>query len=157
MFQEMIEPGSAPPLPEGFEEAHDIKKTDGDDSRFKTKDEYLKLWDEQRPATKALLERISDADLDDNRGGKLPPWAPTVGGRAQHGRDARAESFRPVRGRPAEAQEADRVLSVEVASRDASSPLGRKLAPLRRIAALRRQEPIQQGGIDDAPGTGPCR
>ncbi len=79
MFKEMIEPGSAPPLPAGFTEAHDIKKTDGDDSRFATKDEYLKLWDEQRAATKALLDRISDADLDDNRGGKMPPWAPTVG------------------------------------------------------------------------------
>ena len=79
MFKEMVKPGSAPPLPEGFTEAHDIKKADGDDSRFKTKDEYLKLWDEQRAATKALLDRVSDADLDDNRGGKMPPWAPTVG------------------------------------------------------------------------------
>jgi DinB superfamily len=79
MFKEMVEPGSAPPLPQGFNEAHDIKKTDGEDSRFTTKDQYLKLWDEQRAATKTLLDRISDADLDDNRGGKMPPWAPTVG------------------------------------------------------------------------------
>ncbi len=43
------------------------------------KDEYYKLWDEQRAATKALLDRISDADLDDTRGGKMPQWAPTVG------------------------------------------------------------------------------
>jgi uncharacterized damage-inducible protein DinB len=78
MFKELVEPGSSPPLPEGFQEAHDIKKTDGDTSGFLSKEEYLKLWDEQRAATKALLDRISDADLDDNRGGKLPPWAPTV-------------------------------------------------------------------------------
>ena len=78
MFQEMVEPGSAPPLPAGFQEAHDIKKPEGDSSRFKSRDEYLKLWDEQRAATKTLLERLSDADLGDNRGGKLPPWAPTV-------------------------------------------------------------------------------
>jgi DinB superfamily len=78
IFKEWIEPGSSPPLPQGFDEAHDIKRTDGDGSGFKTKDEYVKLWDEQRAATKALLDRVSDADLDDNRGGKLPPWAPTV-------------------------------------------------------------------------------
>ncbi len=78
-LKELIEPGSSPPLPEGFAEAHDIKKSDGDVSGFKTKDEYYKLWDEQRAATKALLDRISDADLDDTRGGKMPQWAPTVG------------------------------------------------------------------------------
>jgi hypothetical protein len=78
MFKEWIDPAAAPPLPEGFAEAHDIKKADGDTSRFRSKDEYIRLWDEQRNATKALLERLSDADLDDTRGGKLPPWAPTV-------------------------------------------------------------------------------
>ena len=79
MFKDMIDPSSAPALPTGFKEAHDIKNADGDSSRFKSREEYVKLWDEQRAATKALLERLSDSDLDDNRGGKLPPWAPTVG------------------------------------------------------------------------------
>jgi len=78
MFHEWIEPGTSPPLPEGFGEAHDIKKADGDTSRFKSKEEYIKLWDQQRAATKAILDRIADADLGDNRGGKLPEWAPTV-------------------------------------------------------------------------------
>jgi DinB superfamily len=78
MFKEWVEPGTSPPLPEGFHEAHDVKNPGGDPSRFKTRDEYLKLWDEQRAATKALLDRLSDTDLDDNRGGKLPQWAPTV-------------------------------------------------------------------------------
>jgi hypothetical protein len=78
MFQELVEPGSAPPLPEGFKEAHDVKKPEGDPSRFKSRDEYLKLWDEQRAGTKALLDRLSDADLGGDRGGTLPPWAPTV-------------------------------------------------------------------------------
>ena len=62
MFNEMIKPGSAPPLPEGFAEAHDIKNDTGDDSRFKSRDEYLKLMDEQRAAIKATLEGVSDAD-----------------------------------------------------------------------------------------------
>ena len=78
MFNELIKPGSAPALPEGFAETHDIKNDTGDDSRFKSKDEYLKLMEEQRAAIKANLDRVSDAELDDNRDGKLPEWAPTV-------------------------------------------------------------------------------
>ena len=78
MFQEMVEPGSAPALPEGFAESHDIKKADDDHSRYRSREEYLKLWDEQRAGVKALLDRIPDADLADTRDGKLPPWAPTV-------------------------------------------------------------------------------
>ncbi len=77
-INELVEPGSAPALPTGFAEAHDLKKPEGT-SGFRSKDEYVKLWDEQRAATKAVLDRLSDADLADNRGGKLPPWAPTVG------------------------------------------------------------------------------
>jgi uncharacterized damage-inducible protein DinB len=79
MFMEWVKPGSAPPLPEGFAEAHDLKKVGEDDSRFSTKEEYLKLWDEQRAATKAVLDSVSDADLDDNRDGKLPSFVPNVG------------------------------------------------------------------------------
>lgn len=78
-LKELVKPASSPPLPEGFEEAHDIKKADGDASRFKGRDEYLKLWDEQRAATISLLDSVGDAELDDTRDGKLPPFAPTVG------------------------------------------------------------------------------
>jgi hypothetical protein len=79
MFNEWVKPGMAPPLPDGFAEAHDLKKAEGDDSRFKSKDEYVKLLDEQRAATMANLDAVSDAELDDNRDGKLPQFAPTVG------------------------------------------------------------------------------
>jgi hypothetical protein len=79
MLKEMIEPGSAPPLPEGFQQAHDLKKIEGDDSRFKSKDEYLKLMEEQRAATKDLLERVRESDLGGDANGRLPQWAPTVG------------------------------------------------------------------------------
>jgi DinB superfamily len=79
MLNELIDPGSVPALPAGFAEAHDFKNDTGDDSRFKTRDEYVKLMDEQRAAIKANLDRVSDAELDDNRDGKLPEWAPTVG------------------------------------------------------------------------------
>ncbi len=77
-IMEMVAPGVSPALPAGFEEHHDIKKPPGDDSHFATKDEYLKLWAGQRAATKKALGSTSDAELDDTRGGKLPPFLPTV-------------------------------------------------------------------------------
>jgi DinB superfamily len=78
MFAELVTPGKSPELPAGFAEAHDLKKAGNDDSRFATKAEYLKLWDAQRAATKAVLDGVPDSDLEDTRGGKLPPFAPTV-------------------------------------------------------------------------------
>jgi hypothetical protein len=77
-FAEMIQPGSAPPLPSGFDAAHDLKKQEGDDSRFLTKDEYLKLYETQRAHLKKVLDSLPDAELSDTRGGKLPQFAPTV-------------------------------------------------------------------------------
>ena len=79
MFNEMIKPGSAPSLPEGFKEAHDLKNKELSDSRFVSKDKYLELLATQRAAAKALLDALAEPDLDDTHDGKLPPFAPTVG------------------------------------------------------------------------------
>ena len=55
-----------PALPEGFEEAHDKEKSESDDAAgFRTKDEYIKLYDEQRAATLALVDKVSDEVLDE--------------------------------------------------------------------------------------------
>jgi len=78
MMVEMVKPGLSPPLPEGFAEKHDLKKPSSDDSRFLTKDEYIKLWAAQRAATKKALDSVTEADLSDTRGGKLPTFIPTV-------------------------------------------------------------------------------
>jgi DinB superfamily len=77
-FAEMIKPGSSPPLPAGFDEAHSLKDRDGDDSRFLSKDAYMKLYEAQRAVTKAVIEATPDAEMTDTREGKLPEWAPTV-------------------------------------------------------------------------------
>ena len=79
MFNEMINPGSTPALPDGFKEAHDLKNKELSDSGFVSKDKYLELWKAQRAATMAVLDATTDAELDDTRDGKLPPFAPTVG------------------------------------------------------------------------------
>jgi uncharacterized damage-inducible protein DinB len=78
-FANMIQPGSAPPLPDGFAQAHDFKNKELSDSGFVSKDQYVELLKAQRSATKAILDAISDDELDDTRDGKLPPFAPTVG------------------------------------------------------------------------------
>jgi len=79
MFAEMVKPGSSPPLPAGFDEAHSLKDQSGDDSRFLAREEYMKLYEAQRAALKAVIDSVPDADLTDTRGGKLPEFAPTVG------------------------------------------------------------------------------
>ncbi len=75
MFVNMINPGSAPELPAGFKEAHDIKNKDVTDAGFVGKGTYLELMAAQRAATQGILNEISDAELDDTRDGKLPSFA----------------------------------------------------------------------------------
>lgn len=81
-MMEMIRPGCAPPLPEGFEETYTMANTTVDEpSKFLSPEEYLALWKTQRAATMALLDSLPDDELDatEAAGGPLPPFAPTVG------------------------------------------------------------------------------
>jgi uncharacterized damage-inducible protein DinB len=80
MFINLIKPGSAPSLPDGFKEAHDLKNKELTDAGFLSKDKYLELLTAQRAATRSVLEAIPESDLDDTRNGTMPSWAPTVGG-----------------------------------------------------------------------------
>ncbi len=72
-----IAAGSMPALPEGFAAKY-TKETSGidDPKSLATKEELLKLADEQRAATLAALAKVSDADLDKPTG---VDYAPTVG------------------------------------------------------------------------------
>ncbi|QDU78598.1 DinB superfamily protein [Polystyrenella longa] len=61
---EAIAPGSMPALPEGFTEIYDRKNSSGDDtSAFLPKEELVKLMNEQREGTLAVLAKMSDEDL----------------------------------------------------------------------------------------------
>ena len=61
---ETILPGSMPALPAGFKEKHSGDTAGSDDPKvFSAKAEYLKLAGEQRAATLAALEKLSDDDL----------------------------------------------------------------------------------------------
>lgn len=70
-------PGAVPALPAGFAEKYAKETASCDDaSQFCSKAELLKAAGEQRAATLAALEKLSDADLDQPTG---IPYAPTVG------------------------------------------------------------------------------
>jgi uncharacterized damage-inducible protein DinB len=76
----MVCPGSMPDLPEGFA-AEYTKETSGCDDRekFHAKADYLRLMAEQRAATLAALEQLSDEDLDRPAPEEMREYSPTVG------------------------------------------------------------------------------
>jgi hypothetical protein len=76
---EGIKPGSSPALPEGFEAAHPRQPSEASPAGFRTKAEYLKLYETQRAATKALLDSLSDAELGKPSPESFQKFAPTVG------------------------------------------------------------------------------
>lgn len=81
MLLEMVKPGAAPELPEGFAEKHS-KETVGEDdpASFHTKQEYFDLFDKVRAATRAAIESVSEADLDaPNPSERMKERFPTVG------------------------------------------------------------------------------
>ena len=111
MFNNMIKPGSAPALPDGFKEAHDFKNKELTDAGFVEQRQIPRAaGGSAEPPRKAVLDGLPDSDLDDTRDGKLPPFASDGRSSLAHGRHALPESFRSVRGGAANAQEADRVL-----------------------------------------------
>jgi pyruvate-formate lyase len=76
----MVCPDSMPALPEGFAEKH-AKETasSNDPAGFCTKDEYLQLIAEQRAGTMALLDTLSDEDLEKPAPEKIQMFGATVG------------------------------------------------------------------------------
>lgn len=66
-----------PELPSGFAEQHS-KETATSDTGFRTKAEYLELAKTMRGATKAVLEKLSDADLDRPSKGRMAKVAPRL-------------------------------------------------------------------------------
>ncbi len=77
---EMVAPGAAAELPEGFAEAHNKDNAGVDDAaKFSTKQEYLDLLDKVQAATVAAIEKCSDSDLDKPGPEHFQPMFPTVG------------------------------------------------------------------------------
>ncbi len=71
---ETVKPGASPPLPEGFDAAHN--KETAAPHAFKpvaTKADYLKAWDTQRAASLALLDALPDDQLGSPSGIEFAP------------------------------------------------------------------------------------
>ncbi len=76
---EMVCPGAGAELPVGFGDQHGKAATGSDDpAAFLSKAKYLELFDLQRAATKAALDKLPDADLD-KPGPPSFKMCPTVG------------------------------------------------------------------------------
>ncbi|MEX0641347.1 MAG: DinB family protein [Pirellulales bacterium] len=79
-MMEMIKPKSMPELPAGFSEAHNKEASASDNPHaFLTKSQYLDVMKKQRAGTLALLETMSDAELDQPAPESLRHFLSTVG------------------------------------------------------------------------------
>jgi hypothetical protein len=68
-----------PNLPAGFEQQHSKEMAAVDPPKgFLTKAEYLALAKQVRGATLALLDKVSDADLDRPSTGRMAKWTPRL-------------------------------------------------------------------------------
>ncbi|UCF34043.1 MAG: DinB family protein [Phycisphaerales bacterium] len=69
-----------PALPNGFAESYTKEAATSDDSaKFHKKEQYLTWLAEQRAATLAALDALSDADLDKQAPESMREYAPTIG------------------------------------------------------------------------------
>jgi len=76
----MVCPGSMPALPAGFAEKHSKETAVSDDkSDFCTKDEYLAAMETQRAGTLALLDKLSDEELEKPAPENIQKFGATVG------------------------------------------------------------------------------
>jgi hypothetical protein len=76
----MVCPESMPELPAGFAEQHNKETASSDDaSDFCTKEEYTKAMEEQRAGTLALLDRLSDEELEKPAPEAIRKFGATVG------------------------------------------------------------------------------
>ena len=76
----MVCPDSMPALPDGFAEKHTKETASSDDAAdFCTKAEYLAAMETQRSGTMALLDRLSDDELNQPSPEKIRQLGPTVG------------------------------------------------------------------------------
>ena len=73
-------PDSMPALPDGFAEKYSKETSNSDDEgAFDSKEILMKLYEEQRAATLAALEKIDVADLGKEGPEEMRAYCPTIG------------------------------------------------------------------------------
>jgi hypothetical protein len=80
LVRQALPEAAYPELPAGFDTAY-TKETSASDSPqgFKTKKEFLDLFNKVRGASLAAVAKLSDADFDRPTQGKMAQFAPTLG------------------------------------------------------------------------------
>lgn len=74
-------PGSMPPLPADFRDKHSPATASSDDRQaFLSKNEYLRLFKQQREATLKALDTLSDTDLDRPAPDRFRQYIDSAGG-----------------------------------------------------------------------------
>ena len=77
---DMLKPGSSPELPSGFAEAHGKNVgMEEDTSKYLSKDEYLKYFGAQRAATLAVLDGLTDEEMEEAPANTLGGMCSTKG------------------------------------------------------------------------------
>jgi hypothetical protein len=80
MLGKNIPGANYPELPAGFAEQHNKSTAPVEPPKgFRTKEEYLGLYNKLRNATLSNLGKLSEADLDKPTSGDIAKYAPTVG------------------------------------------------------------------------------
>jgi hypothetical protein len=80
MLVKALPGGKYPELPAGFAEQHkEATAALNPPKGFATKATYVELFNKTRGATLALLDKLSDPDLDRPTEGKMAQFAPTLG------------------------------------------------------------------------------
>ena len=78
-FVEGLCPGSAPPLPAGFVEKHKKETAESDNPKdFYKKDEYLKVYEQQRTAALKMVDTVPESDYEKPAPEKFRSYCPTV-------------------------------------------------------------------------------
>lgn len=73
-------PGSLPDLPDGFRDKYSKETAASDEaSDFHTKEQLLELYETQRAATLAALDKVTDEELDTESPEPMRSYAPTYG------------------------------------------------------------------------------
>ncbi|MBI2480088.1 MAG: DinB family protein [Planctomycetia bacterium] len=79
MMIDAVAPGSMPALPDGFAERYGKETAKSDDAAaFDSKEELLRVYQQQRAATLAALSKLSDEELDKPSPESMQGYAPKI-------------------------------------------------------------------------------
>jgi uncharacterized damage-inducible protein DinB len=80
LITQFVAPGTYPALPPGFKEKHTKETANAEPPKgFLSKAEYMNLFNQARGVTLAVVDKLTEADLDKPTAGNMAKFAPTFG------------------------------------------------------------------------------